>query len=62
MALTKMQLVRLNKDVKLWEIRRETGISEPVLSRIFSGIQEPDPEQLGKIAVALGVTPADLQD
>ena len=60
MALTKMKKIRLECDLRQWDVARRAGIAESYLSKIETGRVTPKPQVLARIAEVLGVNPESL--
>jgi len=55
MVLTPIRFERLRRGMLQWQLAKQAGIPESVMSRIETGRITATPEQLRKIALALDV-------
>ena len=60
--LTNLRLIRLKKEVPLWQLASAANISAGQLSKIEVGRIKPKSDQLKKIAELLGCIPDGLLD
>jgi len=60
MALTKMKMIRMKKDMKQWDVAQKANISETYLSRIENKRVKPNFVILKRIADVLNISPEEL--
>lgn len=60
MGLTAVKRVRLESGRRQIEVARSAGLNAPRLSLIENGWVEARPDEIERIAAALGVTPRDI--
>jgi transcriptional regulator with XRE-family HTH domain len=58
--LVRLKLLRIRKALTQTELAEQAGVSRQTIVRLESGLQEPYPPTIRKIAAALGVEPAEL--
>jgi transcriptional regulator with XRE-family HTH domain len=58
----RLEAVRKARGVKQKDLARQTGISQPILSKLEGGRMKPNTEYLHLIATALGVSLGELTD
>jgi transcriptional regulator with XRE-family HTH domain len=62
MRLTKIKLARLSRNQRQFEVAARAGLNQSRLSWIENGHDSPRPDELERIARALGVDLADLRE
>lgn len=57
---SKLDMAQARSQLTTKELQEKAKISDVTLARIRSGVQQPRPQTIGRIAAALGVDPAEI--